>query len=363
MVQVAPKHMVHLGRHLWVFIVCIPHTMCMGCPVCDPGFHAAPPCTPTTVCSPCGVCPGTVWGNTYCTPGCSPCVDHFHATAANLAPLYGVAPPVWCSAAQGSITFDTSVGVAGVHLPGGDYSVSYWAEEGGMYSGISLTFTEAPDIDLGSIENGPPIYAVQYSGPDPALVDSYTPQAWLCGYSPEDQENCTTLSFKVTAKPYLGISLFAGYFGPEQINGFTSGWTVAWVGRCSEGTYSSSGAPPCAPCGACTTGQFPSPACTPGTGTSASPTDCMPCSVCRPGYLLESTCNTTSDTRCTPCPPNFICKNNTKVACPHPSVSPAASSTFLNCSCPAGMTGQVTDTRTALCSKCLKGHYCPGCQC
>ena len=124
------------------------------------------------------------------------------------------------------------------------------------------------------------------------------------------------------------------------------------------------------PCSGCPAGsnalQEFSVGCLAGSTYSGSgATPCTKCSLCDPGYYVDSPCTATSDTECAPCPANYQCSNGIKVACPLPSVSPVGSSTFLNCSCPAGTAGWVTDTDTALCTPCLPGLYCQGssCQC
>ena len=86
----------------------------------------------------------------------------------------------------------------------------------------------------------------------------------------------------------------------------------------------------------------------------------LPCSVCAPGYYAVSACNTTDNTVCAICPANSQCGGGTRTACPSPSVSPAGSQSFVNCSCPQGMRGQVTSSTNAQCYPCETGVFCPG---
>ena len=298
-------------------------TPCTKCSICDPGYYVGSPCTATsdTVCAPCSVCGGTA----YCTAGCSPCVNSFNATAANIGPFGNFVPPVWCSAALGSVTFDTSIVVAQLVLPGGDYSVSYSIPVAVTDSLQFAYFSAAHGVNIEAIQQSSSIvYAIQEVLGDLSCLADYNLDGVPC-----------TGSFNVTAQPYFGLDFSGAYSIDEQLNVQPS-WTISWVGVCSKKTYSSSGVPPCAAC-----------------------------ATCGAGYYVTSPCTTTSDTECAPCPANYQCSNGIKAACPIPSVSPVGSSTFLNCSCPAGTAGWVTNTDTALCTPCLPGQYCQGssCQC
>jgi TNFR/NGFR cysteine-rich region len=441
---------------------------CTDCSVCGPGYYVSTACSPIsdTVCAPCDVCGGTG----YCTAGCSPCVNSFSATAANIAPFGNFVPPVWCSAATGSVTFDTSVGLAFAVLPGGDYTVTYSRVDAPLVGYKYAYFMKALGVDAAAIENSPPengLHEVTQNGEWEECLD----------YVYNDYVPCTGSfpSGRATAHPYLGL-LFRSAF--EENFAVQPSWTISWVGACSVGTYSSSGAPPCAACGTCTSGYYISSSCTattntvcsacggdcsagtyspafcaacipcatcgagqyvgspctatsntgcvacgsctsghyisspctggtntvcsacgacsagtysatPCTGTTTTDAGCSPCatcgagqyvgspctatsntacracSVCGPGHYVSSPCTGTSDAVCALCPAMYHCQGTSQTACPPPSVSPAGSSSFLNCSCPVGTAGRVTDAGTALCSPCLPGWYCPGsgCQC
>jgi TNFR/NGFR cysteine-rich region len=134
---------------------------------------------------------------------------------------------------------------------------------------------------------------------------------------------------------------------------------------CGAGQYASSACtgttdtvcPNCLVCGA---GQYASSVC-----TTSSNTVCPTCTVCGTGNYTSSACSATSDTVCGVCPSNSYCPNGVvSRACPGTSISPQGSSSFLNCSCPAGTSGTVT-AQTASCSQCSPGSFCSGlsCQC
>ena len=143
---------------------------------------------------------------------------------------------------------------------------------------------------------------------------------------------------------------------------------------CNVGFYSLAvGAPNISTCQKCGVGFYCSTVGTapaPCTGlssnaywisTGTTPSNCA--WVCSPQYYMNSTAN--SDNVCVICPKNSQCQDNILTPCPPPSVSPIGSSSYLNCSCPAGTSGVVTGPTqdAATCTPCSKGMFCPGLPC
>ena len=95
-------------------------------------------------------------------------------------------------------------------------------------------------------------------------------------------------------------------------------------------------------------------------GLSLDPRTCGVCSICRDGMYRTSACNSTTDTQCATCPSNFFCQNNLKTACPGITTSPTNSSTFMDCRCPNGTIGYVTDLLASNCNTCPIGQFCVG---
>ena len=87
---------------------------------------------------------------------------------------------------------------------------------------------------------------------------------------------------------------------------------------------------------------------------------CAVCSTCKAGTYRTSICTATTDTQCAVCPSNFFCDNNLKTACPGITISASNSSTYLDCRCPDGTKGFVTDALTANCDTCPVGQFCVG---
>ena len=103
-----------------------------------------------------------------------------------------------------------------------------------------------------------------------------------------------------------------------------------------------------------------------GSVTSTTTSNCALCSLgnyCPLGSVAQLSCPvgySCSGGVATPCPANSICSSNAAQVCPGNSVSPPLSSTYLNCTCPAGYSGSVTSITTSNCALCVPGQFCPG---
>ena len=164
---------------------------------------------------------------------------------------------------------------------------------------------------------------------------------------------------------YLGVS----YPCPANTNtGGVTGQSYYWQCLCASGYVGSNGisCTPCAPgsykpvrgngttCQACDPNTFVS---TPGASSCAAATSC-------PGGQYANPATTSiADNVCVPCMPSYFCQANIQTPCPGGSVSPPNSTTFLNCSCPAGTAGQVSGADTGQCDPCSLGQFCPGIPC
>ena len=95
---------------------------------------------------------------------------------------------------------------------------------------------------------------------------------------------------------------------------------------------------------------------TPNTASSS----CTGVTNCAPSLYANPTATPTTDNVCVNCPANSICSSNAANVCPGNSVSPPLSSNYLNCTCPAGYTGQVTSITTSNCALCALSQFCPG---
>ena len=122
---------------------------------------------------------------------------------------------------------------------------------------------------------------------------------------------------------------------------------------CGSGQYSAQNATRCNAC--------PSNSNSPAAAVSV--TQC----VCNIGFFKN-----VSDNSCQLCPRDYFCRDNLISPCPFPtgkpllkSVSLVGSSSYLNCSCPAGTFGAVTGTgpNNATCTPCNQGRFCPGTVC
>lgn len=127
-------------------------------------------------------------------------------------------------------------------------------------------------------------------------------------------------------------------------------------------------------CLVCGSGQYSAQnstrcnACPSNSNSPAAAVSVIQC-VCNIGFFRN-----VSDNSCQQCPRDYFCRDNSISPCPFPtgklllkSVSPVGSSSYLNCSCPAGTFGAVTGTgpNNATCTPCNQGRFCPGtvCQC
>ena len=136
------------------------------------------------------------------------------------------------------------------------------------------------------------------------------------------------------------------------------------------------------PCSNCLPGTYKnntgSNACTGCALQTFRPTEgatsCLPTNDCPRGWWPNPPYTAVSDNVCQYCPRDYFCRDNARSPCPFPtgnlilkSVSPVGSSSYLNCSCPAGTFGSVTGpaANDATCTPCGQGMYCPGtvCQC
>jgi hypothetical protein len=103
-----------------------------------------------------------------------------------------------------------------------------------------------------------------------------------------------------------------------------------------------------------------------GSVTSSTTSNCALCELgnyCPVGSVAQLSCPvgySCSGGVATPCPVNSFCSGTFTNVCPGNSVSPALSSTYLNCTCPAGYSGSVTSITTSNCVLCVQGRYCPG---
>jgi hypothetical protein len=104
------------------------------------------------------------------------------------------------------------------------------------------------------------------------------------------------------------------------------------------------------PCSACLPGTFKDiPGDTPCLGCALNAfapqwnsTGCGAATTCPAGWWADPVYSASSDNVCVICPIGSQCQANTKTLCPPPSVSPIGSSSYLDCSCPAGTSGVVT---------------------
>ena len=96
------------------------------------------------------------------------------------------------------------------------------------------------------------------------------------------------------------------------------------------------------------------------TGVQQDTRTCAVCSICKDGMYAKFLCNSTSDTMCETCPPNFFCSQNLKTPCPPPTKSTANSSTYLDCKCADGTMGTVWNESSAECHSCPAGQFCVG---
>lgn len=161
------------------------------------------------------------------------------------------------------------------------------------------------------------------------------------------KERCPDNTTSPTLSSYIvNCSCIAGYTGPDG----------GPCSLCLQGTYkNNTGSNACTGCAANTYMPF------------FGSTSCLPTTNCPAGWWANPAYNAVSDNVCQRCPENYQCQANTRTICPPPSVSPVGSSSYLNCSCPAGTFGSVTGpaANAATCTPCSQGMYCPGtvCQC
>jgi hypothetical protein len=115
--------------------------------------------------------------------------------------------------------------------------------------------------------------------------------------------------------------------------------------QCPAGTYASQSA--AFNCSRCASGKYSST-----LGGSAIDA----CKHCPAGTYA----GVTGADACTLCPANSFCSPTRAIPCPDNSTSPAWSTTYLNCTCPAGTSGVVVNATHGRCALCAKGQFCQG---
>ena len=123
---------------------------------------------------------------------------------------------------------------------------------------------------------------------------------------------------------------------------------------------------------ACIPGSFATPvaygvACTPCAAGSFNnqpgSTTCATNKVCAPGTWPSDSGTPTTDYICEPCPANYVCSSNVKIACQSGTVSNAGSSEYRDCACAGGSFGAVTSISTNTCAACPIDSFCSGVPC
>jgi hypothetical protein len=117
--------------------------------------------------------------------------------------------------------------------------------------------------------------------------------------------------------------------------------------QCTKGTYATQTAS--VGCSKCGTGMYSS-------GLGASSVDM--CLSCDSGSYSSAM----GSDACILCPSNTFCPQSymQPIICPGNSTSPTSSTSYLNCTCPAGTSGFVANATYGLCALCSVGLFCVG---
>ena len=168
---------------------------------------------------------------------------------------------------------------------------------------------------------------------------------------------CAGIEWTFTGQMSGGQNVYSGggyylwyYNNYLWIRGYTIGGNLGWSCSGSPVTFSLCPLCPvgsyCPASGLSVTQTCPAGSYCPVPGAA---TPCPEGSYCPEGSIVA-----------TPCTANSFCSSTSTNVCPGNTVSPPLSSTYLNCTCPAGYSGSVSGITTSNCALCVQGEYCPG---